>query len=200
MGATQFDERARMDGQRLVRLALAFYAVLAGLALAWRLGLCGESPFYAAPAAAAQGAAPLRDLALGALAAAAMVGLSDFLTRHTRSGEALARALARAVGPLSLGQCLVLAGASGVAEEIFFRGALQPRVGLLAASLLFGAAHFVPRRDLALWSVFSVAAGLLLGFLFEATGNLLAPTVAHVGINAVNLPRIVRAYGSGVVR
>ena len=81
-----------------------------------------------------------------------------------------------------------------MAEEALFRGALQPQVGLLAASLLFGLAHFAPRRELLPWTVFSLAAGLLLGTLFEETGNLVAPVVAHAGINAVNLRWLSQRY------
>ncbi len=93
-------------------------------------------------------------------------------------------------------QAWLLALASGIGEEALFRGALQPVVGLWWTSLLFAAAHFVPRRELLLWSVFSLLAGLLLGGLYEATGNLLAPTIAHVVINGVNLNRLVRDYGA----
>ena len=82
---------------------------------------------------------------------------------------------------------VALALASGVAEEAFFRGALQPHVGLVAASLIFGVVHFVPRREFLPWTVFAVAAGFLLGWLFDTTGNLVAPVVAHTTINAVNL-------------
>jgi hypothetical protein len=114
------------------------------------------------------------------------------LTERTRAGDRLAQSLRAVLGPLSLGECWLLALVSGVAEEAFFRGALQPQVGLLAASLLFGAAHFVPRRELLLWTVFSIAAGLLLGWLFDATGNLVAPVVAHAGINGVNLRHLTR--------
>ena len=114
--------------------------------------------------------------------------LSRQLTQRTRVGDRLARTPARRCwGRSRSAECWLLALLSGVAEEAFFRGALQPQVGLLAASLLFGAAHFVPRRELLLWTVFSIAAGLLLGWLFDATGNLVAPIVAHAGINGVNL-------------
>jgi len=138
-----------------------------------------------------------RDGALGLGTGLAVVWLSGELTRRTRMGEALARALARALGSLGLRHCIVLALASGIGEEAFFRGALQPRVGLVAASVLFGLAHFVPRRELWPWSFFSLAAGFLLGGLFAATGNLLAPIVTHVVVNAVNLHLLVRDYGEG---
>jgi len=122
--------------------------------------------------------------------------LSDQLTRHTGAGERLARALAAALGALPLSRCIGLALMSGIAEEALFRGVLQPRVGLVVASLLFGLAHFVPRRELLPWSAFAVLAGLLFGRLFDATGNLLAPTLAHVLINAVNLRLLSQRYAS----
>ena len=126
------------------------------------------------------------------LVAAVAIFASGELTRRTRWGKDLARALGVLLGEVRLADCVLLALASGVAEEAFFRGALQPRIGLVAASLVFGLAHFVPRRELAPWTLFSVAAGFALGALYELTGNLLAPVVAHVLINAVNLRALTR--------
>ena len=175
----------------LVRIALLFYGALLGAALVWGW-LAGRSLLWAGPAAAQRGISPLLDVGAGLLAAAIVVLLSRQLTEHTRVGNRLADSLRAVLGPLSLGECWLLALVSAVAEEAFFRGALQPQVGLLAASLLFGAAHFVPRRELLLWTGFSIAAGLLLGWLFDATGNLVAPVVAHAGINGVNLRQLTR--------
>ena len=180
---------------RLVRLALLFYGGLLGVALLWA-GFSGRSPLYASALAESQGLDPPRDLGAGLLAGAIVIALSWELTRRTHWGEVLAHTLGRLLGPLSLRSCLLLAALSGVAEEAFFRGALQPRVGLLGASLLFGLAHFAPRRELLPWTFFSFAVGLLLGILFEATGNLLAPVTAHFLINAVNL-RILALRFSG---
>jgi membrane protease YdiL (CAAX protease family) len=44
-------------------------------------------------------------------------------------------------GDLSVGAALVLGVSAGVGEEVMVRGALQPRVGLVWASLLFAAGH-----------------------------------------------------------
>ena len=122
-----------------------------------------------------------------------MIAASEVLTARTRFGAALARELAEALGPLTLFECMALAVLSGFAEEAFFRGALQPRLGWLAASLAFGLAHYAPRRSLLPWTGFALLAGLLLGALFAATGNLVAPIAAHIAINAVNLRRLTRA-------
>jgi membrane protease YdiL (CAAX protease family) len=160
-----------------------------GAAVLWA-SISGESLFYVSD----QGrrVAPLRDVGIGVLVAAVTIFASGELTRRTRWGKDLARALGVLLGEIRLADCVLLALASGVAEEAFFRGALQPRIGLVAASLVFGLAHFVPRRELAPWTLFSVAAGFALGALYELTGNLLAPVVAHVLINAVNLRALTR--------
>ena len=177
---------------RLLRLALVFYGALGAVAVAWRVGLQGRS-LWLAPGASVHW---LRDPALGALAAGLVIFASAVLSRRSRVGARLARSLAERLGPLAPRECWILALASGLAEEAFFRGALQPVVGLVAASVLFAGAHFVPRRDLAPWSAFSLVAGLLLGWLYLATGNLTAPVVAHVLVNGVNLNRLVREHAS----
>jgi membrane protease YdiL (CAAX protease family) len=169
-----------------VPLALLFYGGLFGVALLWSV-LSARSLLYASAHDQLHGIDWLTDAGAGALAGLIVILISGEITRRTRWGEALARALAELLGPLSLGACVLLAAVSAVAEEAFFRGALQPRVGLVAASLLFGLAHLAPRRELLPWTVFSVAAGFLLGWLFAQTGNLLAPVLAHGLINAVNL-------------
>ena len=165
------------------------------MAIVWRVGIEGEPLFYASAQAAERGVRLWPDLAAGLSAAALVIVLSRELTHRTSSGQLLAETLGRLIGSLTLRECVLLALASGIGEEAFFRGALQPRVGLTAASLLFGAAHFVPRRGLVAWSVFSVAAGFLLGGLFAWTGNLVAPITAHVVINTVNLRLLTLEFG-----
>lgn len=179
-----------------VRLALAFYGAMAAVAWLWREAWLGEPLLYASPEAARVGVRWGLDAGLGLAAGVAGVAVSRLLTRKTRAGDRLARALAGALGPLAPRHCLVLALASGLGEEALFRGALQPSLGLLGASLAFGAVHFAPRRDLRPWSLLAFAAGLGLGALFDATGNLVAPVVAHATLNAVNLSYLVREYGA----
>jgi hypothetical protein len=178
----------------IVRLALCFYGALLAVALAWSTW-SGRSLFYASQAAAEAGLAPLSNTALGVAVAAAAIWLSRQVTERTRWGDALGRELAELLGKRSARECVILALASAVAEEVFFRGALQPALGWLLASLIFGLVHFAPKRDLLPWTGFALVAGLVLGALFESTGNLVAPIVAHVGINAVNLRRLVVRYG-----
>ena len=181
------------DPRRLVRLACTFYGALFVAALLWRTGFGGEPLLYHDPGARAVGIQPLQDLAAGAAAGLGLVVLSRLWTHASARAAALGAELRALLGVLPTPTVLLLALLSGVAEEAFFRGALQPVVGLIPASLLFGLAHFVPRRGLVAWAPSAALAGLLLGALFQWTGNLLAPALAHALLNALNLHWLTRS-------
>ncbi|MDE0886219.1 MAG: CPBP family intramembrane metalloprotease [Myxococcota bacterium] len=178
----------------LVSLGLYFYAAMMAAALVWRMGFYGESILFASAADEIVGVSPLRDFSVGLGAGLALVVVSLGWAWASRTGRALASELAALMGPLGVPNALLLALASGLAEEMFFRGALQPRAGLWLASFLFACVHFVPRRPLLPWTLFAAAAGLVFGWLFEWTGNLIAPITAHVVVNAVNLPLLERYF------
>jgi hypothetical protein len=175
-----------------IRLAVLLYGGATALAWLWRTALRGESLLLADPA---HPVAWVRDLAAGVAAGLLVLAASEVLTRSTEMGRALAQALGALLGRLRDREVLALAALSGIGEEAFFRGALQPEIGLVGATLAFGLAHFVPRRELLPWTGFALAAGLLFGILYERTGNLVAPVVAHALVNAVNLRRLSREYG-----
>ncbi|HTI50610.1 MAG TPA: type II CAAX endopeptidase family protein [Planctomycetaceae bacterium] len=87
--------------------------------------------------------------------------------------------LVETLGP-SLAACrwydlLLLAAVAGVGEELLFRGVLQPRLGLAGSNILFGVAHSVSP----VYALLAGGIGVYLGWLFKATGNLLAPIVTH---------------------
>ena len=168
-----------------LRVVLAFYGGMGALALAWRLGVDGVLPWAEGPS---QDVLPLPvRVGAGLASGAVLVVASRAWTARTAAGRALAAELGRLLGPLSAGRACALALVSGLAEEAFFRGALQPQVGFVAATLLFGAAHFVPTPPLRSWALFALAAGAAFGALFVATGDLLAPVLAHALVNGLNL-------------
>ncbi len=186
-------EHAHVPGvdEGFVRSALIFYGLVGCVALLWRMWTPGASIFHPGaqpPAGVPIGPPILAGLAMGGAALLA----SEVLTRFTRVGEELADVLGERLVGLGTADAILLAFASGIAEEMFFRGALQPAVGLVLASLLFGACHFLPRRELMVWSAYAVLMGFAFGWLYEATGHLLAPIAAHVLVNGVNLPRLAR--------
>ena len=86
----------------------------------------------------------------------------------------------------SFGELLLGAAMAGFSEELFFRGLLQPRIGLVAASLVFGLLHGPSR---ALWplAAWAAGAGALLGLVYSATASLLLLTLVHAFYDAAAL-------------
>jgi membrane protease YdiL (CAAX protease family) len=100
-----------------------------------------------------------------------------------------------------LAQCTVvdLLGMSclaGMGEEMFFRGFLQDGlqhwlplwVALGVASVVFGLLHAITLT----YAVLAALMGAYFGWLYEATGNLLAPMTAHALYDFVVLLIVVR--------
>lgn len=82
---------------------------------------------------------------------------------------------------------LVLALLSALGEELLFRGLLQPYVGLFAQALIFGLVHQLPGPSRWVWISWATLVGLGFGLLFELTGSLLGPILAHAMVNGLNL-------------
>ncbi len=96
------------------------------------------------------------------------------------------------VGDLSHSEILVLAVASSFGEELLFRGALQPWVGLWPQAVLFAALHIGPDKRFLPWTILAFLFGALFGALFNLTGNLGGAIAAHFTINYLNLHFISR--------
>jgi membrane protease YdiL (CAAX protease family) len=79
---------------------------------------------------------------------------------------------------LSAGELVLLVSLAGLGEEILFRGALQQEIGLWGASLIFGVMHG-PARALWVLAVWATLMGVALGLLFQVSGNLVVPVLAH---------------------
>lgn len=161
-------------------MATVFYGVL--LLAATVLGaLRGRDVF-------ALGDSALFGLSAGVVTACGTVALGVLVYRLLPGLRRLSEELAPLLVDGARRWDLVLVSVmSGVGEEAFFRGALQPEIGLVLTSLLFGALHVGPDRRYLVWTIWATAAGFLFGSLYEWTGGLLAPATAHVLHNAATL-------------
>jgi membrane protease YdiL (CAAX protease family) len=74
---------------------------------------------------------------------------------------------------------------AAVTEEVFFRGILQPRVGLVVSSLLFGLVHIGYGTWLQI--VAPVVLGLFFGLMYRFTKTLWAPIAGHFTFDFVQL-------------
>jgi uncharacterized protein len=102
----------------------------------------------------------------------------------------------------------IVAALAGVGEEMLFRGVIQAGaaaefggphgvwLGLLLATVLFGLLHAITPT----YALLAGLIGLYLGWLWLATGNLLAPIVTHTLYDFFALLYLVKtknAVGSG---
>ena len=85
---------------------------------------------------------------------------------------------------------------TGFGEEILFRGYVQSRLnralgrpflfygvrwgfGVIVTAILFGSMHFFHGTGTLWWGLWTIFGGLVLGFLREKTGSVVAPGIAH---------------------
>ena len=104
------------------------------------------------------------------------------------------------LGPLTGRDMLILALASAIGEELLFRGALLPWLGLWPQGLVFALLHVGPGKRFVPWTVSALALGVAFGAIALETGNLGAPIAAHFTINFLNLRYIVRTPASALPR
>jgi uncharacterized protein len=172
--------KRRSVGPRFVRFAALFYGSLTVAAVLWS-GLRGLDLHLAGESAALS-------VLLGTLTAVSTVSLGLLAYRLLPVLREIAAELApRLVDHADRSSLVLVAVFSGVGEETFFRGALQQEFGLVVASLVFGLVHVGPDRRYLVWTAWAVLVGFLFGALYEVTGGLLAPILAHSAHNAATL-------------
>jgi uncharacterized protein len=135
---------------------------------------------------------PLLGVALGV----AVVVASRLVTTRSAWGRALHDDFHALLGDISGREIAILALASAIGEEVFFRGALLPWIGLVPQAVLFGLLHVGPTRRFVPWTVWALVMGLVFGGLARLTGDLGGAIAAHFTINFVNLHFIARGPAS----
>ncbi len=100
------------------------------------------------------------------------------LERVSAISEAL---FADVIGPLG---AITIGLTAGIGEELLFRGAVQPRFGLVLTTILFTLGHVQYELSPALFSVFVI--GLVLG-LVRQRENTTTAILIHAGYNALNV-------------
>lgn len=96
----------------------------------------------------------------------------------------------------SVADLLGVAALAGLGEELFFRGVLQDELGIWIASAIFGLPHG-PSRELWPLAVWATGMGVVLGALYQASGNLFVPALAHALYDGAALIYVRRRGGTG---
>ena len=178
-----------MNPRSLIRMSATVYAVMAALGIGWAW-FCGRANVTAHPSpwlSLDPWAAHAVSIGLGLALAALTVGFTRWAHHRYEWAKRLHAGFREIVGALPGRAVVLLALTSSLGEEVFFRGGLQPSLGWLATSALFGLMHFPRDRRFLAWTPWALLIGLALGAIHEATGSLLGAWLAHFGLRLARL-------------
>jgi membrane protease YdiL (CAAX protease family) len=164
--------------------------------LAWGIGwLVGESPWANLSWSAV-------DFGLGVLATLPLLAVFALCVKLPGKPLERIRQICKEVirpffGPCTVVELALISLVAGVAEEMLFRGVIQATLaeglglwpGIVAAGILFGAAHLLT----ATYGLLVTLVGIYLGWCYAANGNLLVVIVAHALYDFLALVYLTRA-------
>lgn len=123
-------------------------------------------------------------IVMAALLVAVLLGGAWLLEKTLPSFRQASKLLERALNSftITLPLAFTLAALSAVSEELLFRAALMPLIGVWGQALIFALMHPAPKNA---WSytVFTGIAGLAFGYATLYSGSLIPAIVAHFIIN-----------------
>jgi len=174
-----------MDRDTFLRTAIPFEAALVPVAalLAWILGVSLRDGLQEP----AHGIAWGIGATIPPLIALVVVRALPWAPLR-RVGEFLNGVLGPALAACSLAELALVSLLAGLGEELLFRGALQPVLGLPLASVLFALAHFITPT----YALLTGVMGLYLGWLATASGTLWTPIVTHALYDFVAFLVVIR--------
>lgn len=198
------DDEIEQVPKNVAPSAMAFESALAVIALVLG-GFFGHSPLDTISGVAENYAANAKACVWGVLATLPLLVVFFALEYLPLDMfRDLVRLVEEKIAPLfsesTIAQLAMLSIAAGVGEELLFRGLIQDGlassiggqnglvVGLIVASLIFGACHSLTQS----YFLLATGIGVYLGLLFWLTDNLLAPIVTHALYDFVAISYLVR--------
>ncbi len=171
-------------------LVLGLYGALALVALLLSAGR-GDANIYQLDEDAQTWRLLLSPVA-GVLLGLGVGALSRVAVARSTWARELHTSFRNVLGPLTGREIVILALASAIGEELLFRGALLPWIGIGPQAVLFALLHIGPGRRFLVWTASALALGLACGVLAKVTGDLGGVIAAHFTINFANLRFIAR--------
>jgi membrane protease YdiL (CAAX protease family) len=161
----------------------AFYPLTLGLAALWVVGGFASGPLHLGWEDSRRGIRrPILAPVLLGLAASAVFVLGALLVRDIEPVHRLVNSVLAHARFGSMWVVLVIAVLNGIAEEVFFRGALFAAIGrrwpVLISTAVYTVATVATGNFMLVFAALTL--GLMLGLERRATGGILAPILTHV--------------------
>lgn len=177
---------------QLLYKSLLIYGCMGGIGLA--VIAFGHKTLTTALSIPALPQAAMKLVVIGGLGAGVLLILSYFFEDWFASYRSLKAQVMHLLGPCSIPVGLSLAVLTVFGEELLFRGAIQPFLGLGLTSVLFGLLHMGKDGVVSAWSLWAVLAGLLIGWMYQATGSLWPCLITHFCVNVVSTLSLRHSY------
>lgn len=160
-----------------------FYPATVGLALVWIVGAFASGPIHLGRtfSGSEPGPRPLVMPAFYGLLLAALFVVGGLVVRQVPWLDAQVRHVLDHAQQGSLPLLVLITALNGVAEELFFRGALYAattRYPVVVTTVAYAAATLATGNPMLVFA--AVLLGLLCGLERRATGGILAPVITHV--------------------
>jgi membrane protease YdiL (CAAX protease family) len=162
---------------------LAFYALTAGLAATWLIGSAASGPVQLGRSSGTRsGRRPVITPIVLGLAAAAVFVLGALVVREIEPLRNYTDTVLTHARRGALAAILVLTVLNGVAEEVFFRGALfaalAQRHAIAISTAVYTLVTLASGNPMLAFAAATL--GVVLGLERRATGGVLAPILTHV--------------------
>jgi membrane protease YdiL (CAAX protease family) len=162
---------------KILKLALLFEGLLALVYVIYQINL-GNSLVPRSPT--------LKELIFGLLLSQLLFILNSVLVRvgFKNDWKLFKDFIHNMIFPIAskidLNSALLISLAAGIGEELFFRGFLQEKFGIIFASVVFGLVHFIFEiRKYFPIVILYILIGFIFGITYELFGSLWVPVIFH---------------------
>jgi membrane protease YdiL (CAAX protease family) len=179
-----------MDPRKFLRMSSISYAAMTfvGFEICWWWHQNVQT-LFASPIAR-----PLDALLITVSGIGFLILGQKLMETHLPSYRYFRQTLAGLLGQFSLAESFWLAFCSAVGEEVLFRGAIQPFLGVWFTSLLFGALHLDPEGGVSSWTLWAMVAGLIMGGSVLAIGSIWPAIAIHFLVNLIGMRSLARQF------
>lgn len=102
--------------------------------------------------------------------------------------------IARTLGRISYVSALSLSLWAAIAEEVLFRAALQPLIGMPISIIAYVVVHSGPHGLFSAWSFQSLLVGTMFAVIYDQTQNLPLVILVHFMVNLVSFIQVRWAF------
>lgn len=171
----------QIERSSLIKIALAVEGVLFLVFLIWeQLRVPQPNPLFTFDA----GRTVVRAAAAAAILLAVNLIIFEWLPGRIRAFEQCRLFKEEYIYPLArlLGgwDAMIVSAAAGIGEEFFFRGVLQPEIGVVLSGVIFVLMHFGPAVSrFPLIALIYFCVSLYFALLYSVSGDLWAAALGH---------------------